>query len=309
MAQSLMHRMGLVKRKASTKKSKMTSEKFEKIKTPFLQQVGQFANAHTIPSDLVINWVQTGINVVPSSNYTMEERGAGRVDIAGYGDKSMITATFAATLSGKFLPMQILYGGKTNRCHPKHQFPCVFDVYHNPNHWANEECAIRFIKKIILPYVKTTREELSNSNQTAMVSFDVFKGQTTSAVHNLLEENGIVYVHIPGGFTDKLQPLNVSVNKSAKSYLREKFSTWYAEQVNLQLSGGKQAAKVQVDMRLSVMKELSAKWLEGLYDRLRDSHHIIVNGFKEAGIKEAIENPPIPDNCDESDDDPFVDCD
>ena len=59
-------------------------------------------------------------------------------------------------------------------------------------------------------------------------------------------------------------------------------------------------------MRFSVMKEPSAKWLEGLYDRLRDSHQIIVNGFKEAGIKEAIENPPIPDNCD---DDPFADCD
>ena len=122
----------------------MTSEKFEEIKTTFLQQV---ANAHTIPSDLFINWDQTGINVVPSSSYTMEERGAGCVEIAGYGDKRMIMATFGATLSGKFLPMQILYGGKTNRCHPKHQFPSEFDVYHHSNHWANEECAIRFIEK------------------------------------------------------------------------------------------------------------------------------------------------------------------
>ena len=118
-----------------------------------------------------------------------------------------------------------------------------------------------------------------------MVIFDVFKGQTTAAVYSLLEENGIVYVTIPNGCTDKLQPLDVSVNKSAKSYLREKFSTWYAEQVNLQLSGGKQASEVQVDMRLSVMKELSAKWLVGLYDHLRASDQIIVNGLKEAGIR------------------------
>ena len=61
-------------------------------------------------------------------------------------------------------------------------------------------------------------------------------------------------------------------------------------------------------MRLSVMKELSAKWLEGLYDHLRASNKIIVNGFKEAGIKEAIENPPtcVPGD---SDDDPFAECD
>ena len=54
------------------------------------------------------------------------------------------------------------------------------------------------------------------------------------------------------------------------------------------------------------LSELSAKWLEGLDDHLRASDQIIVNGFKEAGIKEAIENPPTPDN---SDDDPFADCD
>ena len=99
----------------------------------------------------------------------------------------------------------------------------------------------------------------------------IFKGQTTAAVYNLLGENGIYYVHIPNGCTDKLQSLDVSINKSAKSYLREMFSTWYAEQVNLQLSGGKQASEVQVDIHLSVMKELSAKWLKELYDHLTAS--------------------------------------
>ena len=150
-AQLLMIRMELVKRKASTKKSKMTDEQFQQRKPTFLRQVGSFAKVHAIPADLVINWDQTGINVVPSSNYTMEERGASRVEIAGYGDKRMITATFAATLSGEFLPM---FGGKTNRCHQKHTFPADFDIYHNPNHWANEECAIRFIEKVIIPYVR-----------------------------------------------------------------------------------------------------------------------------------------------------------
>ena len=58
-------------------------------------------------------------------------------------------------------------------------------------------------------------------------------------------------------------------------------------------------------MRLSVMKELSAKWLEGLYDHLRASDEIIVNGFKESGIKEAIDNPPTF----VSGGDPFADCD
>ena len=286
----------------------MTDEQFQQCKSTFLRQVGSFAKVHAIPADLVFNWDQTGINVVPSSNYTMEERGASRVEIAGYGDKRMITATFAATLSGEFLPMQILYGGKTNRCHSKHTFPAEFDIYHNPNHWANEECAIRFIEKVIIPYIKTTTERLSDPSQNAAVLFDVFKGQTTTAVHDLLEENNIVYEHIPSGCTDKLHPLDVSVNKSAKCYLREKFSNWYAEEVKQQIDAGKQAAEVQVDMRPSVMKEMSAKWLEGLYDHLRASHRIIINGFKKAGIADSVENPAIPADSD-SDGDPFADSD
>ena len=53
---------------------------------------------------------------------------------------------------------------------------------------------------------------------------------------------------------------------------------------------------------------MSAKWL-GLYDHLRASDQITVNGFKEAGIKEAIENPPFTSAPDNSDDDPFAECD
>ena len=60
-----------------------------------------------------------------------------------------------------------------------------------------------------------------------------------------------------------------------------------------QMNAGKQAAEVQVDVRLSVMKETSDKWFEGLYDHLRASCQIIIiNGFKKAGIADATENQP-----------------
>ena len=59
-----------------------------------------------------------------------------------------------------------------------------------------------------------------------------------------------------------------------------------------QMNAGKQAAEVQVDVRLSVMKEMSDKWLEGLYDHLRASCQITINGFKKAGIADATENQP-----------------
>ena len=55
--------------------------------------------AHNIPSQLVINWDQAGVKLVPSSNWTLEQEGAERVEIAGLNNKCQDTATLAGTLS------------------------------------------------------------------------------------------------------------------------------------------------------------------------------------------------------------------
>ena len=60
--------------------------------------------AHDISDELVLNWDQTGLNLVPSGNWTLEKKGERRVEVVGQGDKRMITATFVTTLAGAFLP-------------------------------------------------------------------------------------------------------------------------------------------------------------------------------------------------------------
>ena len=49
----------------------------------------------------------------------MHDNGAKRVEVHGMSDKRQITATFAVAMSGDFLPMQLLYEGKTERSHLK----------------------------------------------------------------------------------------------------------------------------------------------------------------------------------------------
>ena len=58
-----MIRMGLVKRKASTKKPTMTEEQFQQRKDTFLKQVSSLASCHHILSSLVINWDQSCSNL------------------------------------------------------------------------------------------------------------------------------------------------------------------------------------------------------------------------------------------------------
>lgn len=62
-----------------------------------------------VPPELIINFDQTGINYVPVSSWTMEEAGKKRVEIIGKDDKRQITVVFGASLSGDFLPVQLVY--------------------------------------------------------------------------------------------------------------------------------------------------------------------------------------------------------
>ena len=45
-----------------------------------------------------------------------------QVEVAGVNDKRQIAATFAASLSGLFLSVQLVYPGKTSKCHPSIDF-------------------------------------------------------------------------------------------------------------------------------------------------------------------------------------------
>ena len=118
----LLRRMGYVKRRASTK-AKVTIQNFEELKAQFLLDVKVIVEMEEIPFNLVINWDQTGIHYVPVGSWTMEKEGSKRVEIVAVDDKRQITAVFAGSLTGDFLPPQLIYKGTTKWCLPGVNFP------------------------------------------------------------------------------------------------------------------------------------------------------------------------------------------
>ena len=69
-ARSLLQRMGFVKRKG-TKSAKHLPEEFEKIEGKFHRRIGRRVRKYNIPDELIINWDQTGVEVIPSGNWTL----------------------------------------------------------------------------------------------------------------------------------------------------------------------------------------------------------------------------------------------
>ena len=154
-------------------------------------------------------------------NNTLEFEGAKSVPVKGKSKGKQTTGIFAASATGQFLPMQLIYAGKTKPCHPQGvEFTSGFDVSHSLNHCSNEELVVQHIREIILPYMDKTKEEFGLPKefglQKSLLIYDVFKEQTRKRYTDFLLENNLIHVHVPVNLTHKSQPLDINVNGVAK---------------------------------------------------------------------------------------------
>ena len=74
-------------------------------------------------------------------------------------------------------------------------------------HFSNRVEATKFLDKIIVPYTKKERESKSlGSDQKPLAIFDVFQGQMTDEVLDILAKNHIFTTTVPGNMTKFYQP-------------------------------------------------------------------------------------------------------
>ena len=225
----------------------------------------------------------------------MEKSASKSVAIAGFGDKCAITATFIINLAGNFLLMQLIYGGKADRSLPKVDFPKGFSLsiaefFHQSIAAVRKKQKI--FNEIFLSRVKFVRKELKlSSNFPALLVMDVFRGQMTKAVNNLLKDHNIFISFLPNNMTHIFQPLDLTVNSWAKKFMKEKYAIWYASHIIAGLEKGLAVDEIDVKTPLTTMKTLHAKWIMNLYDKITSEKgkEIILNGWKAARILDAVE--------------------
>lgn len=290
-AQSLFRRMGYRRRRATTSKLEIPEGALKEAKLLFHHDIVSKVEKFKIPHSLIINLDQTPTKYVPVGRSSLAKKTSSTVTVKGSSDKRTITATFAISFRGDFMPMQLIYGGKTTKCLPRFKFPEKFSLSYNETHYSNENEACKFIEDILQPYINNVikRENLP-ANQKSLVIMDVFKGQMTPVVLNLYKDCNIEVVCVPPNMTHILQPLDLTVNGSVKKFTRGKFNAWYSSQIGNQLDAGKQLHDIDVPLRLSLLKPLHAQWLVDCYNHMTTeaAQNIIHGGWKAAGISEAL---------------------
>ena len=128
----------------------------------------------------------------------------------------------------------------------------MWNITHSENHWAKTATQMHYAKNIILPYIRKVRssQNLSKS-QIALCIFDVFRAQMGEEFLDFLYENDIKVVYVPAFCTDRLQPLDVSVQKAVHNHFRQSFEDWYVDEIVIQLNESR--GRVSVWRRSSAM--------------------------------------------------------
>ena len=212
-----------------------------------------------------------------------------QVSIIWQEDKRQITVLLGENHACELLPPQVIYQGKTEKCHPKDiHFPDEFDITHSDTHWSTEETMIRWVDTVLKPYLQKTRKKLDAPDQRGILILDIFKAHQCTDFLDGVRDLNMQIIFVPASCTDDLQPLDVSGNKIFKSSLSESFGDWYTSQVVDGLEAGEDVASAKVDLRLSLLKPLHANWLIKAYDHLKTQRDGLATGWRKSGLTKCI---------------------
>ena len=117
---------------------------------------------------------------------------------------------------------------------------------------------------------------------------------STDKVLSELERQNINVVAVPKNMNHLLQPLDLTTNASVKKMEKRGFSDYFTSTITetLEKDPQRDVTTVEVDLKLSTLKPIHAKLLMSIYEFLQGEkgRKIILNGWKAAGITEAVES-------------------
>src|SRR6266542_3780049 len=124
----------------------------------------------------------------------------------------------------------------------------------------------------------------SFGNPRSILRLDSFHDHIVKSVKNRLIEKNTNIAVIPGGCTSKLQPLDVAINKSFKSKVKDWYNDWMISNIHAFTPTG----KIKRPSYSTV-----ATWVKESWDEVDVS--IIQNSFKCCGISTKLDSSK--DNC------------
>ena len=173
---------------------------------------------------------QTPVFFSMHSKKTLEKIGVRTVAVlTSTNDTRRVTVAATITASGEQLtPMVIFKGSPTGRIAKdeiqQYDHTAIYDVQKNA--WMDERVMLRWVDEVIKPYVATAPDDV-----IPVLLLDSYRCHIMASVVNKITDLGVEVIHIPGGCTGLVQPLDVGYNRPFKVRIRRKWQEWMMETV------------------------------------------------------------------------------
>jgi hypothetical protein len=246
-------RMGLSHRAATHTAQKHYKETQEES-THFME-VMRMKTAGKDPCD-IINMDQTPIPYSFHSNKTLENKGARSVHVrASTSDTKRVTLAVTLDGSGNMLPPLLIFKGAKNGRIATKEFPTYPVNGHylcQAKAWMDEDAMNKWIDLVLIPWKNTKAPGI-----VPTLILDAYRVHMMGSIVNRIQSLGIEVIHIPAGCTYLCQPVDVGINKSIKTGMREKWEDWMIDGEGIVNGVAKEPSRKMVsEWLLDVYKEI-----------------------------------------------------
>ena len=257
-------------RRATKAAQKLPTNVDEVLTTAFLCEACVIHD-YGVPPELRVNTDQTQLVYQQGTKTTWNETGVKQVATVGQEEKHAFTLVPSISASGVLLPMQAVYGGKTNVSCPSSAAPLYDEAQDlgfrmlpskTAMYWSTQETMEDLVNNIIAPYFDRAKEELGYAKTQLSIwkidCWSVHKSEqflTWMAAHH-----PTIYVgFIPGGCTGVWQPLDVGIQRVMKLSMRKSAHRDLVKEVQDQLANG--VSDIKIDIRIGVLRDRSVAWV------------------------------------------------
>lgn len=225
----------------------------------YQEEINSLIDKYKIASDEIYNMDETAIFFDLSPDHTVDLIGSKRVSIIkNYAAKTRCTCVLTIRNNGDILDPIVIFKGKNLPNNLKNGISGINSIEMQDNAWMNQTIMEKYV------------DSLPTSESFKLLIMDTFAVHKNTSIIEKLHTKRYVVVFVPPGYTDILQPLDVSINKPFKCNIRKQFQDW----IN---SMNYSYEKLPVPTR-----DLMCKWIASAKNSLSKS--VIVNSFEAANI-------------------------
>lgn len=229
----------------------------------YTRQNGDFAYS------LIANMDETPIffDMVPSK--TVDRKGKKTIRVrTTKSEKRRVTAVLACTAAGNMLSPMIIFKGTTTRTIRGVSGYSKAVVTYQKNAWIDEQQMLKWIREVWVKYTKQL---------PSLLILDSCSAHLTNTVQEAFKCANTTVLVIPGGCTPIVQPLDVSINKPVKQYLRASWEDFMLEQSS------------NADDKINPPpKQSLVDWIICANEKLHDNPAIAKKAFLVTGISNAL---------------------